>query len=53
MHRVHLGPVVEMESQEIGIHPIGKYLPVGDLGLVCFARFELYLAFKVNISGSK
>ena len=53
MYRIHLGPVVETKSLEIGIHPIGEHFPIRYLGLVNLSRLKLDLAFQVDVPCSE
>ena len=38
------------EGQEITVQPADEDFPVGYLGFMAFAGFELYLAFQIHIS---
>ena len=53
MYRIHLGPVVETKSLEIGIHPIGEHFPIRYLGFVNLPWLKLDLAFQVDVPCSE
>lgn len=53
MHRIHLGPVVETKSLEIGIHPIVEYFSIRYLGFVNLTRLKLDLTFQVDVPRSE
>ena len=53
MHRIHLGPVVETKSLEIGIHPIGEHFPISYLGFVNLTRLKRYPTLQVDVPCSE
>ena len=53
MHCIHLGPVIETKSLEIGIHPIVEYFPICYLGFVNLTRLKLDLTFQVDVPRSE
>ena len=53
MDDIHFGEMIEFQLLKIGKHTALKNSTVSDLSFMNFARFELYLAFQINISCRK